>query len=300
MEEKKCLITPEFSNVRLDVFLRSQEPDFSRTYIKDIILSKKITVNGEPVKPHYKLKNGDEVCWQKLVAQDTTLKKEDIPLNIIYEDKDILVLDKPSGLVVHPGAGNKTHTLANALLFHTEDLSNLSPDRPGIVHRLDKDTSGVMVVAKNNAAHINLTKQFKKHSIERCYVALVEGRIEFDEGAIDVPLKRHSIDRKKMSVSFADESKDAHTIYKVLKRYADKTAVALFPQTGRTHQLRVHLNYLGHPILGDLTYGLRKNFPRLALHAKTLGFFHPATNNFVKFESPLPKEMRDAMPGVKI
>jgi 23S rRNA pseudouridine1911/1915/1917 synthase len=300
MEEKKCLITPEFSSVRLDVFLRSQEPDFSRTHIKDIILSKEITVNGDFVKPHYKLKNGDEVCWQKLVAQDTTLKKENIPLSIIYEDKDILVLNKPSGLVVHPGAGNKTHTLANALLFHTSELSNLSPDRPGIVHRLDKDTSGVMVVAKNNSAHMNLIKQFKKHSIERCYIALVEGKIEFDEGIIDVPLKRHSVDRKKMSVSYADEAKEAHTVYKVLKRYPAVTAVALFPQTGRTHQLRVHLNYLGHPILGDMTYGLKKNFPRLALHAKTLGFFHPSTNDFVKFESPLPKEMKDAMPGVKI
>ncbi len=300
MEEKTFLIIPEFANTRIDVFLKSQEPDFSRTNVKEIILSGKVHVNGNVVKAHYKLKDGDRVVWQPPQERDARLEREDIPLNILYEDDDILVVDKPSGMVVHPGAGNYGHTLANALLFHTQKLSSLSPDRPGIVHRLDKDTSGVLVVAKNNSAHLNLAKQFKKHTIERRYIALVEGKVEFDEGVIDVPIKRHSIDRKKMSVSFADEAKQAHTNYKVLKRFNDYTAVELFPQTGRTHQLRVHLSYIGHPVLGDLTYGRKKNFSRLALHAIDLGFQHPSSGDFVKFSAKLPSEIKEAMPGVKV
>ncbi|MBI5873511.1 MAG: RluA family pseudouridine synthase [Candidatus Omnitrophica bacterium] len=300
MEEKKRLVAPKEANLRIDIFLRSQEPDFSRTHIKDSILSKQVFVNNEPVKPHYRLKVNDEVRWQALVVKNTTLDKENIPLDILYEDSDIIVINKPSGMVVHPGAGNQSHTLVNALLFHTNELSTLSPQRPGIVHRLDKDTSGVMVVAKNNASHMELSKQFKKHTIDRRYIALVEGKIEFDEGVIDVPIKRHSVDRKKMSVSFSDDSKAAHTNYKVLKRFPLYTAVELFPQTGRTHQLRVHLNYLGHPILGDMTYGRKKNFIRLALHAIDLGFTHPTTEKFMKFSAPLPLELKAAIPGVKI
>lgn len=286
--------------MRVDVFLRSLEPDFSRTHIKDFILSGKVFVNDVPARPNYKLKPGDRVRWQVLIAKESSLTPEDMQLDILYEDKDIIVLDKPSGMVVHPGAGNQSHTLVNALLFHTKELSTLSPERPGIVHRLDKDTSGVMVVAKNNAAHIELAKQFKKHSIERRYIALVEGKVEFDEGIIDVPIKRHTIDRKKMSVSFGDEAKAAHTNYRVLKRCIQYTAVELFPQTGRTHQLRVHLNYLGHPVLGDPTYGNKKNFTRLALHAIDLGFSHPSTGKFIKFSAPLPPLMKAAIPGVKI
>ncbi|HQP92262.1 MAG TPA: RluA family pseudouridine synthase [Candidatus Omnitrophota bacterium] len=299
MEKKKFLIPQEDSNKRIDVFVKTHEPDFSRTSIQEMILSGKVTVNGASVKPHYKIKFNDDVSWDAFVAKETNLKGEPIPIKILYEDDDIIFIDKPSGMVVHPGAGNKEHTLVNALLNHTS-LSTISPDRPGIVHRLDKDTSGVMVVAKTNSAHLNLAKQFKKHDIERRYIALVEGKVEFDEGIIDVPIKRHSIDRKKMSVSFSDEAKEAFTSYRVLKRFEGYTALELFPQTGRTHQLRVHLNYLGHPILGDMAYGRKKNFSRLALHAKDLGVTHPVTGDFMKFSSPLPKEMKDAMPGVKI
>jgi 23S rRNA pseudouridine1911/1915/1917 synthase len=300
MEEKECLITPEFANFRVDLFVKSQESNFSRMAVRDMVVSKKVTVNGAAVKPHYKLKLNDNVRWEAFVPREMKPQKEEIPLKILYEDSDLLFIDKPSGMVVHPGAGNMEHTLVNALLFHTQDLSTLSPERPGIVHRLDKDTSGVMVVAKNNAAHLNLSKQFKKHSIERRYIALVEGKIEFDEGVVDVPIKRHAIDRKKMSVSFSDEAKEAYTSYKVLKRFSGYTALELFPQTGRTHQLRVHLSYLGHPVLGDMSYGRKKNFSRLALHAKDLGVTHPSTGKFLKFSSPLPKEMKDAMPGVKL
>jgi 23S rRNA pseudouridine1911/1915/1917 synthase len=323
MEEKKCLIESSEAEARLDVFLRSKEPDVSRTALKELIQNGKVSVNGQKVKPHYKLKANDDVRWTVAEPEVSGLTPEDIPLNIIFEDDDLIVLDKPTGLVVHPGAGNKMHTLVHALLFHTKELSSISPERPGIVHRLDKETSGVMVVAKNNRSHLELAKQFKKHSIERRYVALVEGHVAFDEGAVDVPIKRHIMDRKKMSVSFTEEAKEAHTIYKVLKRYdaytpletgrqgrpsvtfdalslTGYTAVELFPQTGRTHQLRVHLSYLGHPILGDATYGRKKNFSRLALHAKDLGFTHPSSGEFVKFSSPLPPEMKEAMSGVKI
>ncbi len=300
MQEKKYIISELELNQRIDVFLKSQESGLSRESIKGFILDGAVLVNNNTVKPHYKLKVNDQILWKIPPAKESGLIKEDIPLDIIYEDKDVIVINKPCGMVVHPGAGNKIHTLVNALLFYTSELSSLSQDRPGIVHRLDKDTSGVMVVAKNNAAHLALSKQFKKHTIERRYIALVEGKVEFDEGVIDVPIRRHSVDRKKMSVSFSDEAKSACTNYKVIKRYPAYTALQLFPQTGRTHQLRVHLNYLGHPILGDMTYGRKKNFMRLALHAADLGFEHPTSGKFMKFSVALPLEMKSAMPGVKI
>ena len=302
MEEKNCFIEAggEGVHARLDVFLKDKTPELSRTLVKDMILRGDVLVNGTKVKPHYKLKAGDKLQWTVPDAPESGLLPEDISLDIIFEDKDVIVLDKPSGMVVHPGAGNMTHTLVQALLFHTKELSSINKERPGIVHRLDKETSGVMVVAKNNPAHLALIKQFKKHSIERRYIALVTGKVSFDEGIVDVPLKRHSLDRKKMSVSFTEEAKQAHTFYRVLRRYQEFTAVELFPQTGRTHQLRVHLSYLGHPILGDKTYGKKENFSRLALHAKDLGFIHPSTGEFMKFQSPLPPEMKTAMVGLKI
>jgi 23S rRNA pseudouridine1911/1915/1917 synthase len=300
MSRKNLLIPMEAASIRLDAYLSKCEPAFSRTFIKDWILKGNVSVNGQVAKPHYLLKLNDELSWEEPAAALTTLVGEDIPLNILYEDEDVIVIDKPSGMVVHPGAGNPEHTLVQALLHHCATLSNLSPDRPGIVHRLDKDTSGVMVAAKNNPAHLALAKQFKKHSIHRRYIALVEGSVSFDEGIVDVPVKRHVVDRKKMFVSFTEEAKEAHTFYRVLGRYKDYTALELIPQTGRTHQLRVHMSYLSHPILGDAVYGRKKNFPRLALHAKDLSFEHPTTKEFVEFSSPLPPEMEKAMPGVKL
>lgn len=300
MEEKKYFIAPSDADIRIDLFLKKREAGFSRTLIKDLILNSHVLVNGLKIKPHYKLKARDEVKWCIPSKKESGLEQENISLDILFEDKDVLVLNKPSGLVVHPGAGNQTHTLVNALLFHTQELSSINPQRPGIVHRLDKETSGVMVIAKNNFSHLELAKQFKEHSIERRYMALVAGRVEFDEGIVDVPLKRHILERKKMIVSFTQEAKPARTFYRVLKRYSDFTALELFPQTGRTHQLRVHLAYLGHPILGDTTYGKKKNFSRLALHAKDLGFTHPTTKEFMKFTSPLPPEMKAVMTGLKI
>lgn len=299
MEEKSRLIATEDAHARVDIFLKENEPELSRTLIQNLILDGRVFVNGLKVKPHYKLKVNDEVRWQVPPAPDSGLAAEDIPLDILFEDGDIIVLNKPSGLVVHPGAGNETHTLVQALLFHTRELSSINSSRPGIVHRLDKDTSGVMVVAKNNFSHLELAKQFKRHTIERRYIALVEGIVAFDEGIVDVPIKRHILNRKKMDVSFSEEAKPAHTFYRVLKRYQGFTALELFPKTGRTHQLRVHLKYLGHPVLGDAVYGKKQEFVRLALHAKDLGFTHPRTGAFMKFESPLPAEMKAAMKGLK-
>ncbi|MFH0876599.1 MAG: RluA family pseudouridine synthase [Candidatus Omnitrophota bacterium] len=300
MEEKRLVIAAQDAGTRVDVFLKRAESELSRTHIQDLLRQGLVLVNGKGIKAHYRLKANDELCWRVPPKEDSGLTAQDIPLDILFEDEDLLVLDKPSGLVVHPGAGNLTSTLAHALLFHTKDLSSVNPQRPGIVHRLDKDTSGVMVIAKNNASHFDLSKQFKEHSIERRYVALVSGHVQFDEGIVDVPIKRHVLDRKKMSVSFTEEAKTAHTFYRVLKRYTDFTALELIPKTGRTHQLRVHLSYLGHPVLGDATYGTKKNFPRLALHALELGFQHPSTKKFVKFSSPLPPEMKAATPGLHL
>jgi 23S rRNA pseudouridine1911/1915/1917 synthase len=300
MEKKSCVIETDGVDRRIDVFLKEKEPSFSRGVLQDCVHDGRVLVNGQKVKPHHRLKAGEVLSWALPDPGPSSLEPEDIPFKIVFEDDDVLVIDKPTGLVVHPGAGNDLHTLVHALLFHTKDLSTVSPERPGIVHRLDKDTSGVMVVAKNNQAHLHLIKQFKNHTIERRYIALVEGSIAFDEGIVDVPIKRHAMDRRRMYVSFSDQAKEAQTFYKVLKRFKGYTAVALFPQTGRTHQLRVHLKYLGHPILGDPTYGKKGLFPRLALHAMNLGFTHPSTGEMVHFSSLLPPQMKKAMVGVKI
>lgn len=299
MTLKQSVISEDAVNGRLDVFLAKCEPDFSRTFIKDWILQGKVFVNGQGAKPHYRLKADDDLSWEAPAVSQPQIKAENIPLDILYEDRDVIVIDKPAGMVVHPGAGKETHTLVHALLYHCGELSSVSRERPGIVHRLDKETSGVMVAAKNNQAHLNLARQFKKHSIHRRYIALVEGSVPFDEGIVDVPLKRHAVDRKKMFVSFSEEAREARTFYRVLARFKDYTAVELLPETGRTHQLRVHMFYLGHPILGDAVYGRKKNFSRLALHAKDLAFEHPATKEHIEFSSPLPPEMKKAMPGVQ-
>jgi len=295
MAQRSCVVEASGQGKRLDVFIKEREPDFSRTMVQALIAGKKAWVNGAPVKAHHVLKVGDRVCWEALEQPSTDLVAEDIPLTVLYEDEAVCVIDKPVGLVVHPGAGHREHTLVHALLHRVPSLSHLSKDRPGIVHRLDKETSGVMVIAKTNAAHMHLAQQFKDHTIERRYVALVDGDVAFDEGVIDVPIRRHTTDRKRMAVGYGEDAREAHTVYKVMKRFTTFTAVELFPQTGRTHQLRVHLAHLGHPVLGDPVYGRKKNFSRLALHAQDLGFTHPVTGEMRRFSSPLPPEMEEAM-----
>lgn len=282
---------------RLDLFLmeflKKKNLGLSRTSVQRLILEGKITLKGLRIKPNYKIKTGDEF---KIVLEDRkadNLQPENIPFDIVYEDRDLAIINKPSGLVVHPAPGNYAHTLVNALLYHFKKLSDINPHRPGIVHRLDKGTSGLLVIAKNNSAHLSLAKQFAKHSIKRKYIAIVEGRMEFDEQVIELPIGRHPLRRKNMSVGFGDKTKYARTYYRTLKRSDEFSLLELEPFTGRTHQLRVHLAYLRHPILGDDKYGRNNKFNRLALHAKSIGFIHPASGKFVEFTADIPKEFAD-------
>ena len=300
MEKKNFKVDQDSANLRIDVFLASLLKDHSRTALKNLIINGLVLVNKKKIKPHYSLKLDDNIEIEIPTKEGLTLAPEDIPLDIVYEDEDLIVLNKQSGIVVHPGAGNTKSTLVNALLHHTKKLSSISPQRPGIVHRLDKETSGLMVIARNNFIHLELAKQFRKHSIKRRYIALVRGRVEFKEGVIDLPINRHPLNRKSMAVSFNPDAKKAETHYRIIKRFDNFTLLELFPKTGRTHQLRVHLAYLKHPVLGDSKYGNKNDFSRLALHAKDLGFSHPQKGQFLEFTSLLPKEMRDAIKGIKV
>jgi len=298
MQEYSVKVLPEDAGIRLDLFLteffKRQGLGFSRIFIQNLILKGKVAQPGlKSLKPHYKVKQGEgfRVCVEERVPL-SCLKAEDIPLEIVYEDEDLAIINKPPHLVVHPAVGNYEHTLVNALLYCFKSLSDINPDRPGIVHRLDKETSGLLVIAKNNLTHLALTRQFAQHTIKRKYIALVKGRLEFDEGVIDLPIARHPFKRKNMAVGFGNSSKFAKTYYRTLKRAEHYSLVELAPFTGRTHQLRVHLAFLGHPILGDSKYGKNNEFKRLALHAKSLGFTHPRTGKFVEFVSDTPVEFR--------
>ncbi|MFZ5800522.1 MAG: RluA family pseudouridine synthase [Candidatus Omnitrophota bacterium] len=300
MQTFTFIVAKEDSGQRLDVFLSKVLPkNTSRTFIQSLIRQGKVTVNHELCKAHKKVKEGDQFKVEFEAASLITVKPQKLPLKIIYEDPDLIVVDKPVGMVVHPAAGNASGTLVNALLYHCKKLSNVNePLRPGIVHRLDKDTSGVMVVAKNNATHNFLAQQFAEHTISRKYIALVNGNVELDEGIIDLPLGRSRHDREKMTVTF-DQSRQAQTVYKVIGRAKSFTTLEILPRTGRTHQIRVHLAYLGHPVLGDAKYGRQASFGRLALHAAVLGFVHPKTGKYMEFSSPLPKEFASHFPNLK-
>ena len=219
---------------------------------------------------------------------------QDIAVDVFYEDADIILINKPAGLTVHPATGNRSGTLVNALAHRFRELSDVNgPVRPGIVHRLDKDTSGLIIVAKTNAAHARLARQFEKHTVVKRYVARLEGKVQFDQGVVDVNIGRHPKYHDQRQASPEGGGKDAITLYQVLQRFPKSTLIALFPQTGRTHQLRVHMKHLGHPILGDDRYGRKAAFPRLALHAQSIAFAHPATRHYVEFSCPVPKEFLD-------
>ena len=300
MPEYTLEVLPQDAGKRLDVFLMDFSHDrklgLSRTAIQKLIAGKNVSLSSEgKVKPNYKVKPGDKFKLSIAEKIESGLLPENLLFEVIYEDKDLAVINKPAGLVVHPAPGNPVHTLVNALLYRFKELSNINPTRPGIVHRLDKETSGVLVVAKNNTSHLVLAKQFSEHSIKRKYIALVEGKVEFDEGEIEIPVGRHPIKRKSMSAGFREDAKYAKTYYHTLKRSVKYSVLELEPFTGRTHQLRVHLKFLGHPILGDSKYGRSDSFTRLALHARYLGFIHPASGKFVEFSSGLPKEFKVMM-----
>lgn len=281
---------------RLDKFLVAElSTRFSRSFIQKLIFGGGILLNGRPVKSHHRVSPGELVEINIPKAVQSSIKPEHILLDIVYEDEHLLVVNKPQGMVVHPAPGNYSGTLVNALLWHCANLSGTSgASKPGIVHRLDKGTSGLLVVAKTDEAHIGLAKQFKDRTIKRIYIALVKGVVQLDNGQIELPIGRSVRDRKKMAVKF-ERSKLARTSYRVLKRFKDFTALELQLATGRTHQIRVHLSYIGHPLLGDEKYGTRGVLARPALHASTLGFVHPSTKKYMEFTSELPMDIREIL-----
>lgn len=283
---------------RLDVFASEKIEKFSRSYIKKIIKDGMISVNGEKRKPNYKLKTGDKL--EVLIPEPVEMEvlAEDIYIDIIYEDEHILIVNKPQGMVVHPAQGNYSGTLVNALLWHCTSLSGIGGvKRPGIVHRIDKDTSGLIIVAKSNEAHLRLSNRLKERSIARKYIALTEGKMKMKNGVVDAPIGRQQNDRKKMAV--ADRGgRYAKTYYKVLEIFDNNTLIEAQLETGRTHQIRVHMAYIGHPIVGDTTYGYKKQKIKLdgqLLHSYKLEFFHPITNAYLEFCIPLPDYFEDVL-----
>lgn len=282
------------TGTRLDVYLTKEMPDMSRAHIQKMISDGNVFVNGKIVKANYKVKACDNLEFYLAEPQELAVKPEAIPLDILYEDQDMIVINKQRGLVVHPAAGNYHGTLVNALLAHCQDLSGINGEiRPGIVHRLDKDTSGVMVAAKNDRAHVNLAKQIKDKTATRSYIAIVHGNISEEQGVINAPIGRHPVDRKKMAVVFTN-SKEAITHFKVLERFGKFTVIACRLETGRTHQIRVHMAYIGHPVVADPKYGPRQcPFPIAgqALHSKELILAHPVTGEKMMFMAPIPQDM---------
>ncbi|MCR5422642.1 MAG: RluA family pseudouridine synthase [Bacilli bacterium] len=281
------IIYDELENERIDKYLASYYEDISRSTIQSMIKNKDVLVNNKEVKANYILETDDEIQITFRKQEGFELEKEDIKLDIIYEDDDIIVVNKPSGMVVHPAAGNKTGTLVNALLYHCNTLSN-DDIRPGIVHRIDKDTSGLLVVCKNDYCHQKLSEQFQEHKVKKIYYAIVSGIIPHNLGKIEAPIGRDLKDRQKMAIN--EVGKNAITHFKVLERFKNHTLVELKLETGRTHQIRVHMQYIGYPVTGDPLYGYKKEVDEKGqfLHAKILGFYHPKTNEWMEFESDLP------------
>ena len=286
------VVPAEKEGERLDIFLTALM-EGSRSYVQQLIKSGAVIVNHKVGKSNLKLTSGANITVAVPKPQAVEVKPEDIPLDILFEDHDIIIVNKPRGMVVHPAVGNYTGTLVNALLFHCKDLSGINGEiRPGIVHRLDKDTSGVMMAAKNDLAHIGLAEQVKAHSATRTYYALVQGNIVEERGTIKAPIGRHPKDRMKMAVVF-ENSKEAVTHFKVLERYGKHTLVECVLETGRTHQIRVHFAHIGHPVVNDPFYGYRKmEFPieGQALHSYSLDVKHPITGKALHFEAPLPED----------
>ncbi len=286
---------------RLDQYLAAADLGLSRSYVQKLIKDLCVKVNDNPSKASIRLRDGDRILLHIPAPSVLEAKPEKIPLNIVYEDKDLIVIDKPAGLVVHPAAGCPSGTLVNALLYHCKNLASIGGVlRPGIVHRLDKDTSGLLVVAKNDMAHASLSKQIKGREVERKYVALVHGELKNDEGVIEARVGRHPVHRKKMAVLREGEgrAREAVTYYKGLKWFKDYTLLELKLKTGRTHQIRVHLAYIGHPVVGDVAYGRARNefgVKRQLLHAKKLGFIHPRTGKHMEFSSEMPEDFKKVL-----
>ena len=290
MEE--YIVKKEEEGKRIDSFLANKNKDISRVAVQRLIEEEKILVNNKKTKSSYKVQEQDKITIEEEKPKEIELKAQNIPIEIIYEDKDIIVVNKPKGLVVHPANGNPDGTLVNALMsICKESLSGIGGEiRPGIVHRLDKDTSGILIVAKNDKAHINLSEQIKNHEMRKTYIALVRGVVKENEATINMPIGRSTKDRKKMAVT--KNGKSAITHFKVLKRYEDCTLLEIKIETGRTHQIRVHMSQIGYPIIGDEVYSSGKNRWQIkgqCLHAKSLKFKHPSTGKEMYLEAKLPK-----------
>ena len=285
----------EMQNGRLDKVSSEIFSDYSRSQIKQLLDGGNITVNGKTEKAKYKVKSGGVIRLEEPETKTLELRPENIPLDIVYEDDDVIVINKPQGMVVHPAPGHDEHTLVNALLYHCPLSTINGTFRPGIVHRIDKDTSGLLMVAKNDKAHRSLAKQLKDKTNIREYVALVHGRIAEDEGTINAPIGRSLKDRKKQAV--VKDGRNAVTHFEVLKRYRDYTFVKCILETGKTHQIRVHMKYIGHPLVGDPLYGPKKTIKGNGqfLHAGKLGFVHPTTEKLLIFEAPLPKIFQECL-----
>lgn len=289
----------EHQNIRLDKFLSDQLEGISRSYLQKLIKDGCVLVNGKHQKANYRLQSGDLIDLEMPEDQELDILPENIPLDILYEDQDLLVVNKPKGMVVHPSAGHFSGTLVNALLYHCkDDLSGINGVlRPGIVHRIDMNTTGALVICKNDFSHQSLAEQLKVHSITRKYRAIVYNNIKDDKGTIEGPIGRHPIDRKKMAINHKN-GKPAVTHYEVLKRFGKYTYVECQLETGRTHQIRVHMASIGHPLLGDDVYGSAKTPFKLegqTLHAMVLGFIHPSTNEYMEFSAPIPQYFDDLL-----
>ncbi|GMQ59861.1 RluA family pseudouridine synthase [Vallitalea sediminicola] len=292
MNSYTFLIQIEDVGIRIDKYLTDRLPEYSRSFIQKLIKENNLTVNNNVIKSNYKLRLEDEIIIVIPEPKELDIVAENIPLDIVYEDKDVILVNKPQGMVVHPAPGHYTGTLVNAIMYHCkEDLSGINGVmRPGIVHRIDKDTSGVLIVCKNDNAHESIAKQLKEHTITRKYNAIVYNNVKEDEGIINEPVGRHQVNRKRMAIN-PISGKEAITHYRVIERINHFTYVELQLETGRTHQIRVHMTNINHPLLGDPVYGPKSDRFKLkgqALHARVLGFVHPTTKEYMEFEAPLP------------
>ncbi|MBE5883350.1 MAG: RluA family pseudouridine synthase [Lachnospiraceae bacterium] len=293
MENFRFQIAEDMEDERIDKCVSLLIDSLSRSFIQKMIKEERVLVNGKPVKGSYRVKTDDEVAFELPESVEPDIEPENIPLDILYEDKDVIVVNKPKGMVVHPAAGHYSQTLVNALMYHCgKDLSGINGVmRPGIVHRIDRDTTGSLIVCKNDKAHREIAEQLKEHSVNRRYHAICHGVIKEDEGIIDKPIGRHPQERKKMAVN-EKNGKSAVTHYRVLQRFRQYTYIECQLETGRTHQIRVHMASIGHPILGDEVYSNRKTPFKLqgqTLHAKTLGFVHPVSEEYIETDAPLPE-----------
>ena len=291
--KQEIFVTEELAGDRIDKFISEQCEELSRSYIQKLLKSGEVYVGSKAVKPSYKVTEGDMISFEVPEAVELEIVPEDIPLDIVFEDHDVILVNKPKGMVVHPAAGHYTGTLVNALMFHCrDDLSGINGVlRPGIVHRIDMDTTGILIVCKNDLAHTSIAEQLKEHSITRRYQAIVHGVLKEDEGTIDAPVGRHPQDRKKMCINHQN-GKHAVTHYRVLNRFRNFTHIECRLETGRTHQIRVHMASLNHPLLGDAVYGPAKCPYKLqgqTLHAGVLGFVHPRTGEYMEYSAPLPE-----------